>query len=52
MKNRIQIAILFIKEQIGESYYSDRLIAILEGRETYPLPDDLRPRSSARRVKT
>ena len=33
---RIEEAILFIKEQLGESYYSDRLIAILEGRQHYP----------------
>ncbi len=29
-------AISFIKEQMGSSYYTDRLIAILEFREEYP----------------
>ena len=37
MDERIELAIRFIKEQMGESYYSNRLIAILEGREGYPI---------------
>ena len=34
--DQVTQAIVFIKEEMGESYYSSRLISILEGRDTYP----------------
>ena len=34
--HRIEIAVMYVKEQLAPSYQAGRLTAILEGRETYP----------------